>query len=70
VWSDLRTDGIVSRLKEEFGVDYFRESTGLPISTYFSAVKVKWMLENVKGVYQAIEEERFDRNSLFLDLLT
>jgi len=34
-----------------------KEATGLPLSTCFSAVKIKWLIENVKEVREAIEQE-------------
>lgn len=50
VWQDTRTDGIVARLSAEGGANRFREKVGLPISTYFSATKLIWLLENVDGL--------------------
>lgn len=41
---------------DEHGIDHFRPVTGLPISTYFSAFKVKWMLDNVPEVQMAFAE--------------
>lgn len=38
------------------GADHFREKTGLPISTYFSALKLKWMMKNVAEVAEAVEK--------------
>ena len=38
--------------------DHFRKTTGLPISTYFTAYKFVWLLENVPAVAQAVEEGR------------
>ncbi len=55
VWQDTRTDKIVARLSETGGADRFRAHTGLPISTYFSATKILWLLENVPGLRQAAE---------------
>ncbi|MCL4249675.1 MAG: glycerol kinase GlpK [Anaerolineae bacterium] len=55
VWQDTRTDGIVARLSAEGGADRFREKTGLPISTYFSATKLIWLLENVAGLRAAAQ---------------
>jgi glycerol kinase len=50
VWQDTRTSDIVARLSAEGGADRFREKVGLPISTYFSATKLIWLLENVEGL--------------------
>ena len=56
VWQDTRTDGICKRLAEKGGQDRFRNLTGLPISTYFSAPKMTWLLENVKHLRQRTEK--------------
>jgi glycerol kinase len=50
VWQDTRTDRIVDELSRDGGQDRFREQTGLPLATYFSGPKVRWMLENVDGL--------------------
>ena len=50
VWQDTRTDQICKRLMADGGQDRFREKTGLPIATYFSGPKVRWILDNVEGV--------------------
>lgn len=59
MWSDARTHKLVSELSEQHassgGVDKYRTTTGLPISTYFSAIKLKWMLQNVPAVKAAVE---------------
>ena len=47
VWQDTRTDKICDELAKEGGQDRFRDKVGLPLATYFSGPKVKWMLENV-----------------------
>jgi glycerol kinase len=47
VWQCLRTQEICERLEIEGGRDRFRPTTGLPLSTYFSGPKIKWMLDNV-----------------------
>ena len=49
VWLDIRTQEHVDRLAADGGTDRFREATGLPLATYFSATKVAWILENVPG---------------------
>ncbi|MCK6566562.1 MAG: glycerol kinase [Chloroflexi bacterium] len=49
VWQDTRTDAIVSKFAKSGGQDRFRKKTGLPLATYFSGPKIKWILENVKG---------------------
>ena len=49
VWQDTRTDRICNDLSANGGQDRFRGKTGLPIATYFSGPKVKWILDNVDG---------------------
>src|SRR5437773_5342714 len=50
VWQDTRTDQICNELAADGGQDRFRPKTGLPIATYFSGPKIKWILDNVEGV--------------------
>ena len=40
------------------GQDYFRPVTGLPISTYFSSYKLKWLIDNVPKVSKAVSSEQ------------
>jgi glycerol kinase len=49
VWQDTRTDEICNQLSSDGGQDRFRGKTGLPIATYFSGPKIKWLLDNVDG---------------------
>ncbi len=53
VWQDTRTDKICQELAREGGQDRFRETVGLPLATYFSGPKIKWILDNVPGVRDA-----------------
>ena len=55
VWQDTRTDKICNQLAKQGGQDRFRETTGLPLATYFSGPKIKWMLENVEGLRKDAE---------------
>ena len=55
VWQDTRTKDICDMLGEDGGQDRFRPKVGLPLATYFSGPKVKWILENVDGVRAAAE---------------
>jgi glycerol kinase len=55
VWQDTRVEGMVSEFAKEGGIDRFRAKTGLPLSTYFSALKIRWILENIRGVRQRAE---------------
>jgi glycerol kinase len=50
VWQDTRTKDICDQLSTQGGMDRFREKVGLPLATYFSGPKIKWILENVEGV--------------------
>jgi glycerol kinase len=54
VWQDTRTDGICNELARDSGQDRLRDKTGLPLATYFSGPKIKWMIENVPAVSAAI----------------
>jgi glycerol kinase len=56
VWQDVRTDKIVAELANNDGQDQFRERTGLPLATYFSGPKIKWMLDNVDGLREAANQ--------------
>ena len=56
VWQDTRTDKICNALAKRGGQDRFRSKVGLPLATYFSGPKVKWMLENVDGLREAAEK--------------
>ena len=49
VWQDTRTDDIINGLSKDGGQDRFRLTTGLPLATYFSGPKLKWILDNVDG---------------------
>jgi glycerol kinase len=49
VWQDTRTDVICNELAKDGGQDRLREKTGLPLATYFSGPKIKWILDNVEG---------------------
>ncbi len=55
VWQDTRTKDICDELATSGGQDRFRPQTGLPLATYFSGPKVKWMLDNVEGLRAAAE---------------
>lgn len=55
VWQDTRTDVICNQLAKDGGQDRFRSKVGLPLATYFSGPKIKWILENVDGVREAAE---------------
>ncbi|MGM0453903.1 MAG: glycerol kinase GlpK, partial [Thermodesulfobacteriota bacterium] len=54
VWQDTRTEDICERLAENGDMWCFRDRVGLPLSTYFSGPKVKWIIDNVEGVAAAV----------------
>ncbi len=49
VWQDTRTDKLVDQYSADGGQDRFRPKTGLPLATYFSGPKIRWILDNVDG---------------------
>ncbi len=56
VWQDTRTDEICTALAYEGGQDRLRDKTGLPLATYFSGPKIKWLLENNPRVAEAVKK--------------
>jgi glycerol kinase len=58
VWQDTRTLELVESFSRDGGQDRLRDKTGLPLTTYFSGLKLAWILENVKGARE--EAERGD----------
>ena len=56
VWQCRRTAAECDRLKDAGYDSFFRKKTGLLIDPYFSATKLKWILENVPGVYERARE--------------
>jgi glycerol kinase len=53
VWQDTRTKPICDELAADGGQDRFRATAGLPLATYFSGPKLKWLLDNVDGLRTA-----------------
>ncbi|MEG3969207.1 glycerol kinase GlpK [Microcoleus sp. T2B6] len=53
VWQDTRTRFICEQLAEVEGKDRFQKRCGLPLTTYFSGPKIKWMLDNIPGLREA-----------------
>lgn len=49
VWQDTRVEPLVAFYAAQGGKDRFRASTGLPLASYFSGLKLKWLLDNVPG---------------------
>ncbi|XP_064616632.1 glycerol kinase 3-like isoform X2 [Liolophura sinensis] len=61
IWLDMRTASTVEKLLKKTpqqDKDCLRPYCGLPVSTYFSAVKVRWLLDNCPKVQQAMDEDR------------
>jgi len=56
VWQDTRTDTICNDLAKDGGQDRLRPKTGLPLATYFSGPKIKWILDNVAGARARAEK--------------
>ena len=56
VWQCTRTDEICRELIKDGGQDRFRDKTGLPVATYFSGPKIKWILENNPDARAAAEK--------------
>lgn len=60
VWLDTRTHDLVhaEAHASPLGVNKYRAITGLPLSTYFSSLKIKWLMDNVSAVKSAVDSER------------
>ena len=58
VWQDRRTAAYCDALKAEGKTEFIRERTGLIIDAYFSATKIKWILDHVEGARQKAEQGR------------
>jgi len=56
VWQCTRTDEICKQLMRDHGQNRFRDKTGLPVATYFSGPKIKWILDNVTPARKAAEK--------------
>jgi glycerol kinase len=55
VWQDTRVAGDVEEFAKQGGQDRFREQTGLPLATYFSGLKIRWILNNVPAAREQAE---------------
>ncbi|MGH8290309.1 MAG: glycerol kinase GlpK [Steroidobacteraceae bacterium] len=55
VWMDTRTAALVAGYAREGGQDRFRSTTGLPLTTYFAGLKLRWILDNVEGARRQAE---------------
>jgi len=58
VWQDTRTQDLCDQLATDGGVSRFRDRVGLPLATYFSATKMRWMLDHVPGLRDAAKAGR------------
>ena len=58
VWQDTRVDGLVEAFAREGGRDRLRARTGLPLASYFSGLKLRWLLDQVPGARQKAESGR------------
>jgi glycerol kinase len=56
VWQDTRVGSELAELAKDGGMDRFRAKTGLPLATYFSGLKLRWLLNNVKGLREDAEK--------------
>jgi glycerol kinase len=56
VWQDTRSSEIIQELGKKDGQDRFRKKVGLPLATYFSGPKIKWMLDNANDLRKAAEK--------------
>lgn len=56
VWQDTRTADIVRELAGDEGMDKYKDRCGLPLATYFSGPKIKWILDNVEGAREKAEK--------------
>jgi glycerol kinase len=55
VWMDTRTDQLVAQFARDGGQNRLRDKTGLPLATYFSGLKLRWLLDNAPGAQKAAE---------------
>jgi glycerol kinase len=55
VWQDTRTDAFIAELAADGGQDRFRSRVGLPLATYFSGPKIRWLLDHVPGAREKAE---------------
>jgi glycerol kinase len=58
VWQDTRTSDVVRELAGDQGVDRLRRDVGLPLSTYFSGPKIRWLLDNVDGAQEKADADQ------------
>ena len=56
VWQDKRTANICEKIKKDGLEEYIKENTGLVVDSYFSATKIKWIIDNVDGVKDKVKK--------------
>lgn len=56
VWQDTRVGSELAELAKDGGMDRFRAKTGLPLATYFSGLKLRWLLNNIKDLREDAEK--------------
>ena len=56
VWQDTRVADYIPRLSSRLGAEFFRSRTGLPLSSYFSSLKIRWILDHVPGARALAEK--------------
>jgi glycerol kinase len=56
VWQDTRVGNELAELSKDGGMDRFRAKTGLPLATYFSGLKLRWLLNNIEGLREDAEK--------------
>jgi glycerol kinase len=54
-WQDIRTDHLIHELASGVGQDRFRDRCGLPLATYFSGPKIRWLLDHIPGLQERAE---------------
>lgn len=57
VWQCARGAAICEKLRQQGAADTVKKTTGLPLSPYFSAAKLAWILQNVEGTKKLMQEE-------------
>ncbi|MCL4362713.1 MAG: glycerol kinase [Candidatus Parvarchaeum sp.] len=58
VWQDLRTQDIIKKIKDNYSEKEIEQKTGLKLSTYFSASKIKWLIDNSDKIKRLLAEKR------------
>ena len=56
VWQDTRVADYIPSLSSRLGAEFFRSRTGLPLSSYFSSLKIRWILDHVPGARALAEK--------------